>query len=67
MIAANTGQRLEMELVPSLLSIWSGEKVPGDYYTVINADNYKGFINYVEGLSKKNWEKGHKYFYGLKV
>ncbi|WII35822.1 Imm47 family immunity protein [Paenibacillus thiaminolyticus] len=67
MIAANNGHALEMELIPSLLSIWSGEKVPGDYYTVINPDNYNGFINYVEGLSKKNWEKGQKYFYGHKV
>ncbi|GGG82904.1 Imm47 family immunity protein [Paenibacillus radicis (ex Gao et al. 2016)] len=67
MNAASNGHALEMELIPSLLSIWSGKKVPGDYYTVINSDNYKGFIHYVEGLSKKNWEKGQKYFYGHKI
>ncbi|WP_431091292.1 Imm47 family immunity protein [Paenibacillus sp. 8b26] len=64
MIAANHELPLQMELIPSLLSIWSGEKVPGDYNTVINSTNYKDFINYIEGLSKKNWEKGQKYFYG---
>jgi len=67
LIAANKEQALEMELIPSLLSIWSGNKMPGDYYTVINADNYKVFINYVEELSKKNWDKGQKYFYEHKI
>lgn len=67
MTAANSEEPLEMELVPSLLSIWSGIKVPGDYWTVINADNYSDFIIYVETLSEKNWVKGQKYFYGYQV
>ncbi|KOP64770.1 hypothetical protein AMS62_05500 [Bacillus sp. FJAT-18019] len=67
LIAVNKGHTLEMELIPSMLSIWSGKKVPGDYYTAINAENYKVFMNYVEELSKKNWEKGQKYFYGHKL
>lgn len=67
MTAANSQLPLEMELVPSLLSIWSGIKVPGDYWTVINADNYSDFIIYVETLSEKNWVKGQKYFYGYQV
>ena len=46
MIAANNEEQLKMELIPSLLSIWLGEKVPGDYNTVINANKYKDFINY---------------------
>lgn len=67
MIAANNEEPLKMELIPSLLSIWSGEKVPGDYNTVINASNYKVFIGYIDRLSSENWEKGQKYFYGYKL
>lgn len=67
MIAANNEEPLSMELIPSLLSIWSGEKVPGDYSTIISASNYKDFIEYINGLSMKNWEKGQKYFYGYKL
>ncbi len=67
MIAANNEEPLSMELIPSLLSIWSGEKSPGDYSTIISASNYKDFIEYINGLSMKNWEKGKKYFYGNKL
>ncbi|AHN22396.1 hypothetical protein T479_14515 [Lysinibacillus varians] len=67
LIAANNEEPLKMELIPSLLSIWSGEKVPADYNTVINANNYKDFIDYIDRLSSKNWEKGQKYFYGYKL
>ncbi|TKI53804.1 hypothetical protein FC756_22070 [Lysinibacillus mangiferihumi] len=67
MIAANNEEPLKMELIPSLLSIWSGEKVPGDYNTIINASGYKDFIGYIDRLSSENWEKGQKYFYGYKL
>jgi hypothetical protein len=67
MIAANNKEPLRMELIPSLLSIWTGEKVPGDYNTIISESNYKEFIAYINGLSLKNWEKGQKYFYGYKL
>ncbi|GED69288.1 hypothetical protein BRE01_29900 [Brevibacillus reuszeri] len=63
-IAANNEERLQMEVIPSLLSIWSGKKVPGEYDTVITASNYQSFISYVEGLANQSWEKGRKYFYG---
>lgn len=66
-IAARYEEPLRMELIPSLLSIWTGEKVPGDYHTIINEKNYKEFINYVDKISTKDWEKGQKYFYGYKV
>lgn len=65
--AANNNEPLRIELIPSLLSIWSGEKVPGDYSTIISASNYKDFIDYINGLSTKSWEKGQKYFYGHKL
>ncbi|MFE3577294.1 Imm47 family immunity protein [Lysinibacillus sp. NPDC059133] len=67
MIAANNEEPLKMELIPSLLSIWSGEKVPAGYNTVINASNYKDFIGYIDRLSSENWEKGQKYFYGYRL
>lgn len=67
MIAANNEEPLSMELIPSLLSIWTGEKVPGEYNTVISEGNYKSFIDYINGLSTKSWEKGRKYFYGHKL
>lgn len=67
MIAANNEEPLRLELIPSLLSISTGEKVPGDYSTIISASNYKDFIDYINGLSMKNWEKGQKYFYGYKL
>ncbi|MCA1202308.1 Imm47 family immunity protein [Priestia flexa] len=67
MIAANNEEQLKMELIPSLLSIWTGERVPADYNTIISASNYKDFINYINKLSSEIWEKGQKYFYGYKL
>ncbi|MGX1262677.1 hypothetical protein RKD55_000481 [Rossellomorea marisflavi] len=67
MIAATHEEPLKMELIPSLLSIWTGEKVPGDYFTIISKENYKEFIHYVNGLQGKEWARGHKYFYGYKL
>ena len=67
MIAANNEEQLKMELIPSLLSIWTGERVPADYNTIISASNYKDFIDYINELSSENWEKGKKYFYGYKL
>ena len=67
MVAANQEESLKMELIPSLLSIWTGEKVPAEYNTPINASNYKEFIEYINDLSNKHWERGQKYFYGYKL
>lgn len=63
-MAANQGQSLDMDQIPALLSIWSGEKVPGESHTVIHSGNYQHFVAYVQSLAKKPWEKGAKYFYG---
>jgi len=67
MIAANNAELLKMEVIPSLLSIWSGEEAPGRYNTLIDKNNYKDFIAYVDKLSNMDWEKGQKYFYGHKL
>jgi len=64
MRAATNEEPLKMAFIPSLLSIFTGEKVPGDYNTIISSNNYKDFIQYIDGLSLRNWEKGQKYFYG---
>ncbi|MGG4407223.1 Imm47 family immunity protein [Niallia taxi] len=66
-VAVNKEEPLRMALIPSLLSVFTGEKVPSDYNTIINASNYKNFLNYINALSSKTWEKGHKYFYGFKI
>lgn len=65
--AANHEEALKMELIPSLLSIWTGEKVPADYHTIIRNDNYKDFVTYIDAISKRSWERGQKYFYGFKL
>ncbi|EIT87461.1 group-specific protein [Fictibacillus macauensis ZFHKF-1] len=67
MVAMNHNEPLEMELIPSLLSIWTGEKVPGEYDTSVSTNLFKHFIEYVDRLSTKKWEKGQKYFYGFKL
>lgn len=67
MVAAHNEEPLKMELIPSLLSILTGEKVPGDYSTIMNASRYKKMMHYIESLSIKNWKKGQKYFYGYKL
>lgn len=67
MIAADNEEQLKMELIPYLLSIWTGERVPADYNAIISASNYKDFIDYINELSSENWEKGQKYFYGYKL
>ena len=67
MIAVHNEEPLKMELIPSLLSILTGEKVPGDYRTIMNASHYKKMMEYINNLSIKNWEKGQKYFYGYKL
>lgn len=67
LIAANSEEPLKMALIPSLLSIWTGQKAPGDYNTIISASNYKEFIHYINELSNIEWEKGQKYFYGHKI
>lgn len=67
MIAAHNEEPLKMELIPSLLSILTGEKVPGDCRTIMNASHYKKMMEYINNLSIKNWEKGQKYFYGYKL
>ena len=56
-----------MEFIPSLLSIWTGEKVLADYHTIIRNDNYKDFVTYIDTISKRSWERGRKYFYGFKL
>ncbi|MRS08065.1 hypothetical protein EKV65_11085 [Bacillus anthracis] len=56
-----------MELIPSLLSIWTGKRVPADYNTIISASNYKDFIDCINERESENWEKGQKYFYGYKL
>ncbi len=65
--AVNNEEPLRLQLIPSLLSIYTGEKVPGDYKTIISENNYQDFMDYINTLSMKKWETGQKYFYGYKL
>jgi len=67
MIAVKQEEPLRMELIPSLLSIYTGEKAPGDYNTIVNDRNYKLFVDYINRLSNTSWVRGQKYFYGYKI
>ncbi|KAA0944291.1 hypothetical protein FQ087_19470 [Sporosarcina sp. ANT_H38] len=60
----NQSRPLGRDLIPTLLSIWSGVKCPVEYNTVINDEKFKQLLNYVEDLSEMDWKSGGKYFYG---
>lgn len=58
---------LKMSIIPSLLSIWSGEKCPVSYNTRMNQSELEAVTKYVTILSEKEWVVGNKYFYGHRV
>ena len=60
----NQSRHLGKDLIPTLLSIWSGIKCPVEYNTVVNEEKFKQLLSYVEGLSEMDWRSGGKYFYG---
>ncbi|MFD0590083.1 Imm47 family immunity protein [Paenibacillus sp. GCM10027627] len=62
LIAAKNGYALEMEVIPSLLSIWSGEKVPGDYYTVITLKIIKSLLIMLKGFRRKTGGRNRNIF-----
>ena len=61
------GERLHEITIPTMLSIWSGIECPVQYHTVVDDETMRKVIEYVKRLSKMNWERGCKYFYGHKV
>ncbi|URZ02825.1 Imm47 family immunity protein [Clostridium felsineum] len=61
------GTELKEITIPTMLSIWSGIECPVEYYTIVNDEIMKKVFDYVKQISKMNWEKGCKYFYGHKI
>lgn len=66
-ISRKRGTELKEITIPTILSIWSGIKCPVQYYTIVDDEIMGKVFDYVRELSKMNWEKGCKYFYGHKI
>ncbi|WP_432665079.1 Imm47 family immunity protein [Wukongibacter baidiensis] len=66
-LSRKCGTELKEILIPTILSIWSGIESPVQYYTIVDDETMKKVFEYVKKLSKMNWEKGCKYFYGHKI
>lgn len=66
-ISRKFGTELKEITIPTMLSIWSGIECPVQYYTIVDDEIMKKVLDYVKQLSKMNWEKGCKYFYGHKI
>ncbi|MCL2385936.1 MAG: Imm47 family immunity protein [Defluviitaleaceae bacterium] len=64
MSAMYLNEPFKMYTIPSLLSIWSGKKCPLEYETIVTNQVVKEILDYTESLSKMEWERGKKYFYG---
>lgn len=61
------GTELKEITIPTMLSIWSGIECPVEYYTIVNDEIMEKVFDYVKQISRMNWEKGCKYFYGHKI
>lgn len=59
--------KLKMHIIPSLLSIWSGEECPVAYNSIIDNETIKTLKEYVHTLSNFHWETGKKYFYSVEI
>ncbi|MBU3177789.1 hypothetical protein KPL47_15770 [Clostridium estertheticum] len=66
-ISRKYGKELKEITIPTMLSIWSGIECPVQYYTIVDDEIMRKVFDYVKQLSKMNWEKGCKYFYGHKI
>jgi len=66
-VSLQTGNPIKTDVIPTLLSIWSGKRCPAEYSTVITDGIYKELLRYVDVLSHMQWIKGKKYFYGCEI
>ncbi|OKP86059.1 hypothetical protein A3844_15005 [Paenibacillus helianthi] len=66
-ISLNNTIPIQTNVIPSLLSIWSGVKCPVQYDTIVDVDQLGDVYRYVDIISKMEWEIGSKYFYGHRV
>lgn len=61
------GTELREVTIPTMLSIWSSIECPIQYYTIVDDEIMKKVFDYVKQISKMDWQKGCKYFYGYKI
>ena len=66
-MAAASGEQLGITVPGSLLSIWSGVECPVDYDTQMDGERLDAVHAYVDTLSRKDWVRGAKYFYGHRL
>lgn len=66
-IAAQKREKYNLYVQFSLLSIFTGEKIPVDTDAVISRNELDLMIGYIDRLAEKNWIEGMKYFYGHPV
>lgn len=66
-ISLKNKDTLKTNVIPSLLSVWSGVKCPVEYNTIVTDEKFKDVLNYIDVLSKMDWEMGRKYFYGYSI
>ncbi|MDR2889381.1 MAG: immunity 47 family protein [Lachnospiraceae bacterium] len=66
-ISLNSGKAMDMFIIPSLLSIWSGLKCPIEYGTVVDQEIMNSLNKYIDELVNIPWKKGEKYFYSIQV
>lgn len=59
----HTGNTFPLANVPTLLSIWSGEKCPIYYGQHVDDKCVQDVFSYVSRLASLQWEPGKKYFY----
>ncbi len=63
----NTSVPIRTNVIPTLLSVWSGIKCPVQFDTIVDSKILEDIYQYAEMLSKMDWETGIKYFYGHRV
>ncbi|WP_068536470.1 Imm47 family immunity protein [Paenibacillus glacialis] len=66
-ISLKNKDMIKTNVIPSLLSVWSGIKSPVEYNTIVTDEKFKDVLNYVNVLSKMDWKIGGKYFYGYLI
>ncbi len=53
--------------VPTLLSIWSGERCPVFYGEPVADVEFEDVMNFSKNIASMQWVRGEKYFYGCQV
>ena len=65
--ARHRGVKFPLTHVPTLLSVWSGERCPVYYGQPVDDLAFKDTMAYVGRIAALGWERGVKYFYGRPV